>query len=153
MDELFNNAPEIIRAAASSPLALAALVILTLGVLAFVHFKGSSELARVAVFTLTGIALLIILAVAAVSVAIREEITSARQELTRLPAPAPAELPADKLASALLALQRSTGESTLASTCVTPFMTCAFAIAHIRKGEVCNCTMADGLLAWEGVAN
>jgi hypothetical protein len=52
MEKLFENAPEIISAAAKSPLGLFALMILALAVLGFFFFRQASERTRVVVFVL-----------------------------------------------------------------------------------------------------
>jgi hypothetical protein len=52
MEKLFENAPEIISAAAKSPLGLFALMILVLAVLGFFFFRQASERTRVTIFVL-----------------------------------------------------------------------------------------------------
>jgi hypothetical protein len=52
MEKLFENAPEIISAAAKSPLGLFALMILALAVLGFFFFRQASERTRVVIFVL-----------------------------------------------------------------------------------------------------
>ncbi|MDZ7364143.1 MAG: hypothetical protein ONB46_26030 [candidate division KSB1 bacterium] len=52
MEKLFENTPEIISAAAKSPLGLFALMILALAVLGFFFFRRASEGTRVTVFVL-----------------------------------------------------------------------------------------------------
>ncbi|MCI0694066.1 hypothetical protein L0337_18915 [candidate division KSB1 bacterium] len=52
MERLFENAPEIISAAAKSPLGLFALMILVLAVLGFFFFRQASERTRVTIFLL-----------------------------------------------------------------------------------------------------
>jgi hypothetical protein len=52
MEKFFENAPEIISAAAKSPLGLFALMILVLAVLGFFFFRQASERTRVVVFVL-----------------------------------------------------------------------------------------------------
>lgn len=52
MEKLFENAPEIISAAAKSPLGLFALMILVLAVLGFFFFRQASERTRVTIFLL-----------------------------------------------------------------------------------------------------
>ena len=157
MDELFRNAPDIIRSAATNPLALSALVVLTLGVLAFMHFRSASEVARVTVFILTGLALLIIIGLAFISTLLREEFASYNQSQqqptisasTEAP-PAAAVTPAEEQAPAYI--PEPTSDPALATSCVTPFLTCPFQQPFLAKGEDCTCVGLDGLLVWEGVA-
>ena len=52
MEKLFENAPEIIREAAKSPLGLFALMILVLAILGFFFFREASERTRIAIFAL-----------------------------------------------------------------------------------------------------
>jgi hypothetical protein len=52
MDELIRKAPEIIEAAAKSPLGILALMILALAVAGFFFFRGASELTRIGIYVL-----------------------------------------------------------------------------------------------------
>lgn len=52
MKSFFDNVPEIIKAAASSPLGLFALMILALAFLAFFFFRKASERTRISIFVL-----------------------------------------------------------------------------------------------------
>ncbi len=56
MEQFFKYASEIIGAAASSPLGILALIILTLGVLAYFLFRQASEATRVLIFVLVLVA-------------------------------------------------------------------------------------------------
>jgi len=137
MDELFRTSPEIIKAAATSPLALAALIVMTLGVISFIHFRSASEVTRVAVFVLTGLAVLIVFGIALVMALIRDEFPDSRAETlvppphinidpTPAPLPEPVAVPPE--------------ENQLASTCVTDSLSCPLVFpAQLPIGSNCSC--------------
>jgi hypothetical protein len=52
MDQIAKNLPEIIKASASSPLGILALMIIALAILAFYFFKAASEKARIMIFVI-----------------------------------------------------------------------------------------------------
>lgn len=136
MDELFKNAPEIIKAAATNPLALAALIILTLGVLGFVHFRKSSEMTRVVVFVLTGFALLVVFGLVLIGAIVEAELKQSVVDSDRSVPPvadvatAPPPPPATT----------TPVSNTLASTCVTESGSCPLVFPEqLPRGSICSC--------------
>jgi hypothetical protein len=156
MDGLFKNAPDIIRAAATNTLSFAALIVLIIGTLAFIHFRHSSELARVTVFILTGIAFLITLVVIVISTIIQGEFDHAKRE--QLDSPTPQEIVQPTTPSHNNVPVRAkpaaplSPSSRFAKTCVTPWLKCSFEQPFLQKGDPCTCRALEGLMLWEGVA-
>lgn len=155
MDELFKTSPEIIRAAATNPLALAALVVLTLGVLAFVHFRHSSELTRISIFVLTGLALLVLFALVLVGMVVDREFEDARQAdnaTTTQPVANTPSLPAQEQPIPQ-PVQPSLPVSTqMAANCVAGTLTCPLVLpAQLPKGTNCICYTLSGEV-FEGTA-
>jgi hypothetical protein len=144
MNELFNNAPDIIRAAATNPLGLAALVALILGVFAYIHFRNTSELAKVAVFVLMGIALLILFLVSAVTHVVQSEFSEFNSDKKNL---------ADEVANAKRLQKSTSSDPNLATICVTQEATCTFDKPFLEKGSICNCGFLGGLFfSSDGIA-
>lgn len=149
MDELFKSAPEIIRAAATSPLALAALVVLTLGVLAYIHFRNASEFARAAVYVLTGFAFLILFGLVLINALIRDEFDSATIDPSP-PLPVPVLRPVQQDIAPVPDIRPAGNQ--FASACVTGSLTCPLIIpAQLQKGASCACYTIFGEV-FEGIA-
>lgn len=137
MDEFFKNVPHIINAAASSPLALAALVILTIGFIAFFHFRKASEWVRISAFFLTGIGLLILFGMVLINSIIREEFSD--DDATNLASPVTEHVIQPQPASFPDESQNPSDEI-LVSNCVTDNGNCPLILPpQLPKGSPCTC--------------
>jgi low affinity Fe/Cu permease len=109
MDEFFRSAPQIIEAAAKNPLGLTALVILSFSVLALLFFRDATELTRVVIYVLTGVAILTLVTVVFVMTTIQTELSDFRETLGPAKTPVSdsqtAELSKDELLANQKALQ------------------------------------------------